>query len=1033
MANQSHEEPAQRSASTVEKAAVAPPAPDPVMDSVSDAELTTVLLFDRDEHGVALSPPRRQSIKLTPVLARAFVRAARTTPGQDPPLAFGSLLAAMLVDEDDWLKRHFESSGVDFGAVESQHPYRSLVPSPQDAALLASEYLVTTSARGALEEAARIARISTGRQTIDLRHVCAAYPVLPEWHLGDFEKFKIDRLRWARAFGAEMAVRFPGERNYWSSYADRAAPVPLTSFSADVYTEEDLLGIDRGVDALALLVASTRTVTPLAIGIFGPWGSGKTFYMRHLQKRIVRLRRDERGRIAAWKEARAQAKARADDAPLYFDEIAQVEFNAWHYNEANLVASLVEHLFRNLRVTPDEKEDDLDRRRADVLGKLSGLKGELSTIDGTISEARQRLKNAEAGVMQASQAAEQARLVVHNKAGEMASHQAGLEAERERMDLVLRAARLEPDRVAAEDVITVALGPLAPLLRDVRETVTGLKERAFDWAGFFGRLFSAKGLAVVGLCVAAPALLWLAKALEGQWAVLTGSAAAAIAAFGNAIEGLRRQRAEFEAKLKELEAQSGLRVEDARRRLEAEHQQRVAKAQAQIDALQVELDAQRRLLTERESRLVQAAGELATRAAEHDARVAERVQAEQAMRAAQAELDRLSSALLLEEFIKDRASTDEYRKQLGFLALVRRDIERLSQLIDQANRKWLDHCNQDAAPLLNRIVLYIDDLDRCQESTVLAVLEAVHLLLAFPLFVCAVAVDPRWVEKCLRQARRQLFEDTQEVAGERPIGAAALTVADTPVPPAPSMPPASAGLSVEGVPGAPATVADYLEKIFQIPIWMAPIEPRARAGLVNSLLGPTATPLPLRPGDAPEPAAAPSPMPAPVRQSSNAFLTLLEQARESPDPLQVTAEEALYIDELAPLLSDRPRALKRLVNVYRLLKASLPDIERASFVTTAPSSPHKVCLTQLALFTSHPRVAPALLAAIGPDVRLGGGNGAAAPTAQTLQQWFNDQKPPRDAQLGRAIELIPDRSVLQVDAFRRWLPQTSRYLFNRNA
>ncbi len=35
---------------------------------------------------------------------------------------------------------------------------------------------------------------------------------------------------------------------------------------------------------------------------------------------------------------------------------------------------------------------------------------------------------------------------------------------------------------------------------------------------------------------------------------------------------------------------------------------------------------------------------------------------------------------------------------------------------------------------VNRIVLYIDDLDRCEPDKVAKVLQAVHLLLAFPLF-----------------------------------------------------------------------------------------------------------------------------------------------------------------------------------------------------------------------------------------------------------------------------------------------------------
>jgi hypothetical protein len=226
------------------------------------------------------------------------------------------------------------------------------------------------------------------------------------------------------------------------------------------------------------------------------------------------------------------------------------------------------------------------------------------------------------------------------------------------------------------------------------------------------------------------------------------------------------------------------------------------------------LENQRGVLADREVEMSRAAQRLSERAHDHEVHLRERKEAEQKVRVAEAELERLSSSLLLEEFIKDRASTDEYRKQLGFLALVRRDIERLSKLIDDANRRWLEAGNKDSPPLLNRIVLYIDDLDRCKESTVLAVLEAVHLLLAFPLFVCAVAVDPRWVEKCLRQAHQQLFFEK-----------------DTP-------------RNGQNLPGGTATVGDYLEKIFQIPIWMSPIESHTRATLVNALLGPTATPAP---------------------------------------------------------------------------------------------------------------------------------------------------------------------------------------------
>lgn len=52
------------------------------------------------------------------------------------------------------------------------------------------------------------------------------------------------------------------------------------------------------------------------------------------------------------------------------------------------------------------------------------------------------------------------------------------------------------------------------------------------------------------------------------------------------------------------------------------------------------------------------------------------------------------------------------------------------------------------------------------------------------------------------------------------------------------------------------------------------------------------------------------------------------------------------VDRIGELLSDKPRALKRFVNTYRLLKASLSELDQATFVTADASSPHKVCITQ---------------------------------------------------------------------------------------
>lgn len=58
---------------------------------------------------------------------------------------------------------------------------------------------------------------------------------------------------------------------------------------------------------------------------------------------------------------------------------------------------------------------------------------------------------------------------------------------------------------------------------------------------------------------------------------------------------------------------------------------------------------------------------------------------------------------------------------------------------------------------LERIVIYIDDLDRCRPDHVVQMLEATHLLLALDLFVVVVAVDSRWLTRALQIHYKELL------------------------------------------------------------------------------------------------------------------------------------------------------------------------------------------------------------------------------------------------------------------------------------
>jgi hypothetical protein len=106
----------------------------------------------------------------------------------------------------------------------------------------------------------------------------------------------------------------------------------------------------------------------------------------------------------------------------------------------------------------------------------------------------------------------------------------------------------------------------------------------------------------------------------------------------------------------------------------------------------------------------------------------------------------LTESRSLARFLNERTKSDDYRKHLGVISTIRQDFEALTARLT----------SPVPAPGLGkveRIILYIDDLDRCPADKVVDVLQAVHLLLAYPLFVVVVGVDPRWLSHSLTSRR----------------------------------------------------------------------------------------------------------------------------------------------------------------------------------------------------------------------------------------------------------------------------------------
>ena len=160
---------------------------------------------------------------------------------------------------------------------------------------------------------------------------------------------------------------------------------------------------------------------------------------------------------------------------------------------------------------------------------------------------------------------------------------------------------------------------------------------------------------------------------------------------------------------------------------------------------------------------------------------------------------------------RERFATSRYLDRLGLISVIRQDFERLKTLLAD----WLTHGADGARPApdthdgpdprpVERIILYIDDLDRCPPERVVEVLQAVHLILAFDLFVVVVAVDARWLERSLNEAYNPWMK-AEGAAPREPVH--------------------------------PFDAHNYLEKIFQIPFSLPAMGQSGYQKLVARMLG----------------------------------------------------------------------------------------------------------------------------------------------------------------------------------------------------
>ncbi len=771
----------------------------------------------------------------------------------------------------------------------------------------------------------------------------------------------------------------------------------------------DLLDITPDVRAFATLIASKRLAPPLSIGLFGEWGSGKTFFMQLLKEEIEKRAR------AARDSGKPQSQV------MFYKNIRQIEFNAWQYMEGDLWASLVSHIFDGLvnndRASNEEQIEEWKKERLTRLDRLGVQKA---------AEEAARVKQEQAQVALSAAQAEQD------------------QAQRELRNAETKALEITPRNILekafgqanVQDGLTALRAKLGldPDLGDDIEKTFSETEAAYNRSQTLAGSLLGGGNRIWWLLLI-PAISVLAGVIAGLLTWAAGSewfaqTAAVITSIGGLIAGaiawLRKQIGWASGWLAD--------VEKLRDDLEANIKAQTEPERTELAEREADVEAARKRLAEAQEA---------------------RAKAQQQVAQAEEDLRNASPEKLLTSFLEERVESSDYRKRLGILALIRQDFQTLSNLMSEGNKDLEDVTDlkkeqENDTGRINRIVLYIDDLDRCPPENVVKVLQAVNLLLGLPLFVVVVAVDARWVRGSLLSRYKGLLQD-ELITPNMNSGAN------------------DEQASIQDLQASPL---DYLEKIFQIPFWLSPISEDGRKTMLKDLLAPTPAairpetpptngnsdkPLPenkadestpgangptavvniARDGNGPEAtngAGQPIPEPAQAPRPPEQADSKEEEVDMNPAAMTIQKTELDFVEELAPLLGRSPRALKRFVNTYMLVKAKLGDV--GILLGEANDTQYKIILVLVALVTHSPEVTPLVFQAV--DYNAGLQSAPASATWKSIQSYVvaqskeNKRSPDWEAEWKRVSDWLDKHETeLQTDwkNLNIWVQRIARYAY----
>jgi hypothetical protein len=653
-------------------------------------------------------------------------------------------------------------------------------------------------------------------------------------NIQDKELFEIKGYRYFRLFAWADKIEFEINCTVEITELGLSVKKSITPALAQIITDSpnseipDQLEFDSDIEAISKIIAYREVSPPLAIALFGNWGTGKSFFINKLLKRII------------------QHSSLIND--IYCHDIVHVKFNSWHYSDSNLWASLITKIL-----------DELDRYGKSKNKSLTELYENLNTTKELIQHSKIQLGRITAEKKTIEIAKEHTEELIQKKAKELD----GLK----NMNIVKELWKNPIIQEKIQEITDLLPTKFFNDIKIINEKAAEFKVLGYRVIECFRIIYKFRRGRALWLIIFPVSIFILVFLLtnyfRGETLSVIDSITIKISITATIIAHLSQRLIpaygiinNVHAKLKSLE-----------RTYADLEQASIVENSKKIENIYNELNDKEEQQRNQEKKI----SELNERQA-----------------VLENEIEDIVSGRGLKTFIEKRVSDERYVSSLGIISWIRKDFEELDYLLKIQHEASVEDLKKmgkeknEKIFKIDRIILYIDDLDRCNEDIVVRVLEAIHLLLAFPLFIVIVGVDQRWVHKALNLKYKKFFK--------------VKTPADDKV--------------------QPTTSFDYLEKIFQIPFALTQISLTGKNNLIkHQLTLKIESPVIIDSASitAEDITAGAWPDTITIKPLDHQEVSLVKS-------LIIEESEVYFMQEISFLIGDSPRTINRYLNIYRIIR-----------------------------------------------------------------------------------------------------------------